>query len=83
MSKPISQAEARRLRKRVRELEDRERARHRLYSQDYPGGISIVEFTSVGPEAKGSLTTAIRLGCALVAKFSGDSLKIFAVPRGE
>jgi len=83
MSKPISQAEARRLRKRVRELEDRERVRHRVYAQDYPGGVFIVKFPCVGPEAKGSFSTAIRLGCALVAKFSGDSLKIFAVPRDK
>ena len=80
MAKQISQAEARRLKKRVRELEDRDRIRMNRYRSDYPGGVFALGFSmEVAPLA--ALTMATKLGCALVAKISGGQLDIYAVPK--
>ena len=79
-SKPISQAEARRLKKRVEMLERQKRDMFNRYRQDYPGGVWARQFTCNG-ETVAALDMATKLGCALVAKLSGDKLTIFAVPK--
>jgi ribonucleotide reductase alpha subunit len=61
----ISQREARRLKKRVEALEQRERVRNRAWASEYPGGVNIdtIEVKSVEWHI---VTTARRLGHACV-----------------
>lgn len=67
----ISQREARRLRKRVQELEDRERQRLSAWGGGYPGGVHLASRQiETGEWFFGALKTARRLGCALVATIS-------------
>ena len=79
-TKPISQNEARRLKKRVAELETEKRVRFNRYRDDYPGGVWARQFTCNG-ETVAALDMATKLGCALVAKLRGSELTIFAVPK--
>ena len=78
--KQISQAEAYRLKKRVKELEDRDRTRMNQYRSYYPGGIDARTFSMSEP-AKAALDMAVQLGCALVAKIRGSQLTIYVVPE--
>jgi hypothetical protein len=79
-SKKISQAEARRLKKRVAELEYERRQMFNRYRQDYPGGVWARQFTCNG-ETVAALDMAQKLDCLLVGKLQGDKLTIFAVPK--
>ena len=61
----ISQREARRLRKRVAELENREAIRNRRWGSEYPGGIHL-DTVEVRPVEYVVVTTARKLGHACV-----------------
>lgn len=79
-TKPISQAEARRLKKRVELLEREKRDMFNRYRRDYPGGVWARQFNCTG-ETVAALDMATKLGCALVAKLSDNTLTIYAVPK--
>lgn len=81
MSK-ISQREARRLRKRVDELEGEIKKQRSNWSTDWPGGVHIatVDFTSASLEIA-KIQTARRLGHAVVATEASPSrLEFRALP---
>lgn len=79
MRSNISQREARRLKKRVAELETAESARKQRWSSGYPGGVNIVTYTFDKDFHRGVMEGAQMLGHALVAKLDGATLKIYAV----
>jgi hypothetical protein len=68
MGKKISQAEARRLRRKVQALEDREQARMNPWRSDYPDGVHLCT-TSYATEREdlACMMTARKLACAVVA----------------
>lgn len=75
----ISQNEARRLRKRVTELETHQETRLRRWSCAYPGGIHIDTIKVTNQEAC-IVATAVRLGHTIIVKEgSNDELYIYAV----
>lgn len=78
--KKISQAEARRLKKRVEEMEQRERIRMARWWTDYPGGVHIrtIALTESGTDA---LDVAQKLQHVLIGKLDGSNLHIYAVPK--
>jgi len=78
MSKKISQREARRMQRELRQRDADESRRRSRWKADYPGGthidtivLSDVEFSIVD--------TAMKLNHAIVAKLDGGTLKLFAV----
>ncbi len=79
-SKPISQREARALKKRVRELEQREAQLRRAIGADYPGQY-VARFTP-GVELREILRTIARLGFVAVARlgYDGTEVHVYAVP---
>jgi len=76
----MSQAEAYRLKRRVRELELNERVRFNRYRSSYPGGVHAVDIV-MEETSLASLNMADKLGCAIVAKIRGQHLDIYAVPK--
>ena len=80
--KSISQREARRLKKRVEDLERAERARFDRWGGDYPGGVHLGSWTTEKDWFYGSLQTAQKLSHVLVAKIreSGE-IRFYAVPK--
>lgn len=75
----ISQREARRLRKRVEELE-RVLADQRIsWARDFPGGTNIGSVDSVSATA-GKVGVARKLAHAVVAVNDGDKLMLYALP---
>lgn len=79
-TKRISQREARRLRKRVEELERRERDRLSNWAHDYPSGVNIATFDVTEAKVqRGAMDAAHRLGHALVAKLDGDRMLVYGV----
>jgi hypothetical protein len=63
----ISRREARQLKKRVRELEERDATRIRSWSSEYPGGVNIAsEYISY--ENHRIIEVANQLGCYVVVK---------------
>ena len=85
MTKPISQAEARRLRKRVEEMEAREAKLFATWATagHIPGSISLANRQlSTENWMFGRLQTARRLGCALVCTIDDQgNLHYYAVKR--
>lgn len=83
MSK-ISQREARRLRKRVKELEEAEAKRQRRYAQDWPGGVNVAT-ADLPTDAAVAIRTARRLRHAVVAiaDDSGNSVRFMALQHPE
>lgn len=78
----ISQREARRLKKQVAELEEREEARRRAWTRGvYPGGIQLYnEKLDTSDWVFGRLQTARRLDCALVGTIDDSGmLNVYAV----
>lgn len=76
--KLVSQRLARKLLKKVQELEDQNHRRIASYFSDYPGGVHVQTLNlSELPAAR--LQVASKLGHALVAKISGADLVIYAV----
>jgi hypothetical protein len=74
----ISQREARRLKKRVEDLERERRQQVAAWTRDYPTGVNI-ETISLNDVEQATCNTAAILGHALVAKMSGTNLLIYAV----
>jgi RNA polymerase-binding transcription factor DksA len=79
----ISQAEARRLRRRVRQLEDHLSQLGKTWGTDYPGTCIGCE-PEITPERYSAVETATRLGFAVVCRAgsNGAKLELYAVnPR--
>lgn len=80
----ISQREARRLRKRVYELEAQEETRRRYWGMQYPGGSNIASITlGNSHEAVVAVRTARRLAHAVVAVDRGDEILFAALPLAK
>lgn len=77
----ISQREARKLRRRVQQLEQVERERRSLYGREYPGGVHIASYRSPG-ELCTIVYTAQKLGQAIVVRANGNScIEFYALPH--
>lgn len=85
MSNKITQAEARRLKRRINQLESIESERRRRYLRDYPGGVNIA--TSKYSDDKSFLPAIInnsrQLGHAVVVVADGATLHYYAIPHPE
>lgn len=81
----ISQAEARRLKRRVEELEREERRRRNVYLSVYPGGINIAQATynSVDSFLPAVVKNSRLLGHAVVVVNDGATLRYYAIPHRE
>ena len=77
----ISQREARQLRKRVRELEQRERDRRAACRTDWPGGTHIR--TIAAELTARDIEICRRLGHAVVAVNRGNEVSFYALPLPE
>ncbi len=75
--KKISQAEARRLRKRVELLEREQESRENNWASDWPAGVRICSVTFT-PEVQAHVTTARALKHAVVIVPSGNSAALYA-----
>jgi hypothetical protein len=79
--KKISQREAHRLRKQVRELQSRIDALHRAGSTRYPG-VHLTSYAIPGIDpVSGIVETAHRLGFVVVAIPDGGSLSFHAIKK--
>ncbi len=72
MNKRISEREARRLRRRVEELERQEEIRLRRWTSEFPGGVHLVSL-QLTPECAAAVNTAIKLGHYVVVKTSENT----------
>jgi hypothetical protein len=77
----ISQREARRLQKRVQELERERQEQRSAWSKDYPGGVNIdtLDLKEM-PSELAAIHTARLLGHAVVAVDHGTSVFLYALP---
>ncbi len=77
----ISQREARRLKKRVQQLENEQAARINRWRTDYPGGVYLLTLTSLHDTANGKLAAAALFDAALVGRWddSAKQLRVYAV----
>lgn len=81
----ISQREARRLRRRVEELEAVERRRRYTYVKDYPGGVNIAQL-AYGSERDFLPAVVInsrKLGHAVIVINDGATLLFYALPHKD
>lgn len=80
--KKISQAEARRFKQRVAELERQNERRFAAYCHDYPGGVNLRQWAADQTTIQ-VLKTARRLQHAVVCTLSSDETKVYfyAVPK--
>lgn len=77
----ISQAEARRLKRRVVELEDERRAQRRRWASEYPGGVHLGSLSRNKDWLTGRIDGAHMLGHAVVIRQNDDGdLHFFALP---
>jgi hypothetical protein len=76
----ISQREARRLRRRVADLESRDNDRARLWNNQYPGGVCVEEIDCEAV-TMAKLRTARKLGHYLIAipAMNNDNVWFYAV----
>lgn len=79
-TKNISQREAWRLKKRVEQLEYKERMRFNKYRSDYPGGIDILSL-NLNDVSNATLKTAVKLDHALVIRTYSSGIHIYAIPK--
>lgn len=79
----ISQTEARRLKRRVLELERMESSRRAIYGAGYPGGVNIANhaFASDRDYLPAVVGTSRRLGHAVVVVDDGSTLRFYAIPH--
>jgi len=70
----ITQAEARRQRKRLREFEERDAKQRNAWAKDWPGGVNIGNVQIVEQRVIGAIVAARKLGHAVVvtAEANGD-----------
>jgi hypothetical protein len=78
VSKPISQREARSLRKRVEELERAERSRANRWASEWVGGTSLFHMPA-DAYARASVATSRLLGHAVVVTLDGSDLHFHAI----
>lgn len=79
----ISQREARRLRKRVKELEQAIENQRSVWSQDWPGGTDIGRIgdqIGIDPRLLGAIETARKLSHAAVCTTTGAVVRFHALP---
>lgn len=78
--KTISQTEARRLRKRVGQLEEMIAYQRRRYATRWPGGVHVA---TIHPDTvlHAKLSTAAALDHAIVAVVEGATIRFFALPH--
>lgn len=79
----ISQAEARRLKRRVRELEDVQRRQRSYWSFEYPGGVNILTLTVANEAVTATIKTAQLLNHTVVVKHRQGELLFYAIPQVE
>jgi hypothetical protein len=81
MTRKISQREARRLRRRVEELERNNIRRLSLWHSEYPGGVNVANLDTGdwGKELRAKLLTTRMLGFAIVAKMDGPRVMFYGV----
>lgn len=76
----ISQREARRMKKRLVELEQMEDRRRQSWRSDYPGGVNLVNIVAQS-DVHAMIRTARKLGHAVVVTHNGTSeLQFYALP---
>ena len=80
--KTISQTEARRLRKRVVELERTLSLQRCSWVREYPGGIHLGTITRVRDWLNGRIEGARLLKHAVVVVDEENKLKFYAIPQG-
>jgi hypothetical protein len=85
VSNHISQSEARRLRKRVSQLEKYIESTRSKYSRDYPGGTHLGAVSwGADSDLPSSVKTAKLLGHAVVAVSDGARrFNLYAIPHGN
>lgn len=83
MSKPISQTEARRLKRRVEELESAERNRRARYGSEYPGGVNIATYHGMDDSDRlvVAAKTARMCGHAVIVVADQHFLRFYALPH--
>ena len=81
----ISQTEARRLKRRVEQLEAADRARRQTWSRDYPGGVNIASTTYPSSQefVPAVIATSRKLGHAVVATVDGNRVAFYALPHKD
>jgi cytidylate kinase len=81
MRKPISQREALRLKKLVKQFEERDRARSNRYQSSYPGGVHLgnLGFGDSEIELRGMVKAAYALGHHVIGKPGDEDLMLYAV----
>lgn len=79
----ISQREARRLKKRIHELEYERAEQRNRWVRDFPGGIELGHITLPRDWFMGRIEAARMLGYAIVATEHENTLHIFAVEVGR
>lgn len=83
MTKKISQTEARKLKKRVAELESLERIRLNAWARDWPSGVHI-DTLAVVPSTAAAVRTARKLKHAVVATIDDSNvMHLHALPLAE
>lgn len=75
----ISQREARRLKKRVEELESAESRRRNAWASDWPGGVNVWT-TGEWEDAARVFNVCRKLGHAVVAVPDGKIVRFYALP---
>jgi hypothetical protein len=79
----ISQREARRLRKRVAELEQQQRRQRQVWANEYATGLYIGTVANAPIAPRIAIHTARVLGHVSVALMSGDDIKFYALPHAD
>ena len=80
----ISQREARRLKRRVSELERDEERRRNAWKMEWPGGTQLATILSPDPTTRAAITTARKLEHAVVATVQHDgTLLFYALPLAK
>ena len=84
-TKRISQREARRLRKRVEELERQDNRRRNAWANEYPGGVNIGSVTLADADCHviGAIHAARLLKHAVVVTRTGGTINFFALPLAQ
>jgi hypothetical protein len=85
MTKPISQREARALRRRVQELEDTIDRQRNAWATDWPNGTHLGSVNYGAPNVLvAAARTARRLGHAVVVTCNDDNqMELYALPLGS